>query len=667
MRKESKRFFQKSICIILGVIAAISSFTGCRSKNGKDSSSSTSEEIEAVLPEGEWQSSIGKIEKTSKIIATQGKTEYQVLLPEDASLDLNRAANELRLFFSEATDAELSVSNRYTAGKKYISLGNTKLLSDNGLTGTYEELGFSGYKIKTIGDSICIYGYSDTSVLYGVYEYLERMFNWDYYYTDTYTIDKVPTLYFHEFDCVDIPDFDRRVTAVGFIRDQMSGENARRMRADFYNETMMGPAFNCWHNSMGLISPDLYYNDNPEWYNNKIIKKSDGSLDYIEGQLCYTAHGNEEKLEALLDTVTDIAIDLFVARPGYNEFCLNMMDAETECKCTTCMSYVDKYGNLTSTVVLFFNRLAEKVEAKLTELNDPRKDTFQLSFYAYYEYSNAPVKEIIDSNGAITYEYAPEMKLNKHVVPMFATITVNLQQSIDTKTNTAHYENLRKWNAIAPKIHVWLYDQRFFDEGYMVYYNSVTHYAEHLAETVKAGVDWIMFEHGEQMAPTAFLALRAYLLSKLQWDIHVNVSMLIDKFFDAMYGTQSEKMKEIFIETQILVERNVQELAMPSGAQARNMVKDSAWWPKDILQNWYEELVAAENALLKEGDEQSAIHVRMEQQGPLYLLIDVWRLSYSENQVSTYISQMKSIFNYFNVTMLSQTRSVKDAMVAWGS
>lgn len=660
------RRITRFLCLLLGGVIALSAAVSCKNNPTESSSDGFGDSSNSSSSGND----IGKIEKTDKTIVVSGVTSYKILLPENASTEIKSAANELRLFFGEATNATLSITSDYIDGEKYFSLGQTAFAEKEGIKGDYDELGLSGYRIKTVGENICIYGYTDTAVIYGVYEYLERMFNYDYYYVDTYSLDKTSTLYLYNFDCIDVPDFEKRVSGIGYINNETSQVTKQRMRMELYQNTFINNTGfgGSWHNCFWAVPPALWYEQYPEWYNDDFAwaNKETGSINLNYSQLCYSAHGYSDKLDKMLEVAADNAFRLFQENPNSDELSLNMLDNEHECECDACLKSAEKYGSMVAPVILFFNRLAAMLEQKFEEANDPRKDVFQLSFYAYYEYAEAPVQKNVDSKGNVTYSYASEMKLNKHVTPLYANVNIELPKSPTSETNAKHYETLDKWMQIAPNIHVWLYDIHFWTTGYMVYYNSVDQYQAHFRKFRDAGANWIMLEASSQNNPTAFVALRTYLVSKLLWNVEEDIEELTNKFFKAMYGSQSETMKKIYIQNKVLSTRNTQELNMSTNMQARDLTSNSAWWPKNLLSSWYEEMTEAEAALTKYGETQAAEHVKMEQQAPLYMLITMWRLTYSENQLRTYAEQMRDIFNHFDVTQISQRLTVADSFAGWG-
>lgn len=662
------KIMKKTLCLLLACLTFASVCTSCTAQDKDDSTGSgTTPGTDTVLPVVGEKTDIGKIVKTNKVVTDNGATSYKVLLPQDASEDLKKAASELTLFIVEATGAKLTTTTNYVAGERYFALGDTALSEKGDITCEYSELGLSGYKIKTVDDSICICAYTDSAVVYGVYEYLERMLGFDYFCVDTYTIDKVSTLYLYDFDCVDVPDFETRICNGGPITDKdVAGTVFQRMRQTYYWESFVNkPGLGSWHNSMGMVPAKLYYKDHPEWYNDTFTWNAEtGVVDTRYSQLCYSAHGDKEEQEAMVETIAEILFGLLREYPDKNEINLNMEDNDSECKCDACVADYNKYGARTASVILFFNRLAPVLGEKLAAVNDPRKDTYKISFYAYHQYQEAPVQVTKDAKGNEVYSYAPEMVLNEHVIPLFANVFINLTEPVNSESNTVQYETVRKWKQIAPGMHVWLYDIWFYKQGSILYYDSVEQLAEHFREYAKVGADWIYLE-ADPRAPTAFWHFRNYIVSKLQWNIDEDIQTLTDRFFKGVFGSESETLKRIYLEEKTLIARNCKELGMMSAILCKDFVSNPKWWPKQVLVNWYETLVESEQKLTAEGNATAAQWVRLEQISPLFMLIEMHRRDYSETQVAAYKTTLRNLFDSFNIVRVSETLSVEDAFASW--
>ena len=151
---------------------------------------------------------IGTIADADGYLYQNGKTEYKILIPADASEAEKFAASELSDIFSKAgvqmetvTDEGL-VANR---GKKYISLGNTVYFKALGIKLLQKEFKFDGFIIENVGNTYVIKGVGDTGTCFGAYGFAEYAMGYVFYAPDEYKVcDEAKN---KEFHIKDIPTF----------------------------------------------------------------------------------------------------------------------------------------------------------------------------------------------------------------------------------------------------------------------------------------------------------------------------------------------------------------------------------------------------------------------------------------------------------------------------
>ena len=232
---------------------------------------------------------------TSYHLVQNGATEYKILVKESERFLLSEAINELLTLFEEATGIILStVSDEgitYDENAKYFSLGNTNALQNAGITVDYKELGSQGYIVQTKGQSVFICGNSK-GVLYGVYELLYQLFDFETFSNKIYYIEKnVANVALPLFNIKEIPDIEYRIPVTGTLRFNQTA--AHRMRMFDTNEIFMrGGGV---HNILADIVPysDDLANEHPSWFSGD------------RTQLCYTAHGNQTEYDLLMATAVE--------------------------------------------------------------------------------------------------------------------------------------------------------------------------------------------------------------------------------------------------------------------------------------------------------------------------------------------------------------------------
>ena len=576
---------------------------------------------------------------TGKFVIENGKSDYKILVPENAAQSIETAASELQYFLAEATGVTLNIiaENAAEENGKYISLGATELSEKSGVTASYETLGEQGFIIETKGNDIFIASAREIGTLWGVYGYLEQTLNYDFFYTDVYTINKTEKLPLHELHIADRPDMDCRIEAYGYQRFNVTTKNRLRFRE--YQE-IIAPVEggDAYHNSLSYLPVEEYGKNGTveahgEWYSAS------------ERQLCYTAHGDRNSYEKMTELIAEKMFRSLMSTPylGYNAINIALTDeSNVWCTCDACTENEQKYGAKSSSVVLFCNRVADLLEGKFKGTGDRRADTFLLSFFAYYDVQAAPVKSVKNANGEIEYEYAPEMKLNKHVVPVYAPIRANYTENFETHaSNRDHAENLKLWSVISDHLYVWCYGE--YQKDYFLMYDSFAAMQSLYRYCYKLGVSWFYPQaHYNNSASPAFVALKGYLQSKLGWNVNADVSALTEKFFNAMYGSESAAMRSVFDEMRLNARYQLEELGYKWDINDGSNLQ-SAYWRKNLLLKWLDELYAINDRLTANGETEEAKAVRLETLTPLHIVTELFGDSLTAEKQKKYRTDL---YNY---------------------
>ncbi len=108
------------------------------------------------------------------VLADGGKSDYQIVLADNASPSTRHGAEELQSFLRQITGATLPiVSDRKPTGPHEIILGDNAHLRQLGVAVDFKSLGLEGYVIQTVGEHLVIAGGQVRGNLYGVYGFLE--------------------------------------------------------------------------------------------------------------------------------------------------------------------------------------------------------------------------------------------------------------------------------------------------------------------------------------------------------------------------------------------------------------------------------------------------------------------------------------------------------------
>ena len=193
---------KKALIFLLCLATAICPLTAC---NGNDGDSA---ETEVKV------TSIGDepiaIDDTDEYIVNGGKTNYKIVIGENADKVEKYSAEELQNFVEQSTAVKIPMTTdknvTHDNNGRYISVGNTKLLqAQTDIKVDYSELGENGVIVKTKGNCVYIVGATVNGTLFAVYRFLHYEIGFEAYAYDCVEIDYCKSLKLKNFDYKHVP------------------------------------------------------------------------------------------------------------------------------------------------------------------------------------------------------------------------------------------------------------------------------------------------------------------------------------------------------------------------------------------------------------------------------------------------------------------------------
>lgn len=569
-------FFRKAILIVL-VACLISCGTACKSDQKQNVPPNT------VKYDSRENHYALVTESADKFFMQNAKTDYAIVLPENASSALRYAAAEFNTFLKKASKTQLAVITdsglTYNETAKYISLGKTSLFSEAKINYDEKALKNQGYVIKTKDNSIFIAGPSDNSVLYGVYDLLNLFIDYKSYGDkNCYTESNVGNIPFLNIDVKENPDFDYRVPGTGLVINSAETANRMRMQSTRLDIPINGAL---GHTSMFYVPKKKYLNEkdksnyHEDWYMNTENPT----------QLCYTARGNEESLNKMVEAALyELKESIKDSPNAFANFSLS--DGYEWCTCDGCKAEEKKYGTITASVIKFLNKLEERVYSWFeTEEGAPYKRDLYIYFYAYQQLEAAPVTydEKTDAYSVIS----KEVRCNPHVVPQLCLTVANYTQTLDSEKNAYAMNNIKAWSACAEFTMSYMYSMCYKD--YLIPYDTFSAVADWYQKFYenKCIYAYTHNQHTETGTPTGWASLKAYIEAELSWDCHQSVNDLISDYFDKTFRGASPTIKAIFNEYRALSEYNEKyESGYVTGVINQGNFLLAKYWPKNLLEKW---------------------------------------------------------------------------------
>lgn len=598
-----KKLFKSITACLLASSCVLGAACGSNNQgnnDGNNNGGTTVSERERYTYDGTHQLTAPEIE--GEWLVKNGETDFVLVIPAAKDGNIDTAADEFRIFFKKATDIDIKTMRDDEDSEvltndnaKRISLGMTTLVTSmseseqkNVLGYDAKKLGRDGVRIVKNKNTIYLLGGKSEGVINAVYDFMQICFNYEFYYRNCIEIDTgVRNLKMRNFDVIDIPDtsmrsygnpvalntkmFDFEIES-GLVTQEDVTRAITRYRVYNCNKYYL-PIFRSWDNrsgdylTYGYHSSNYFLNkdstagpfhdevseDYPEGSNTKIWRSTWAGDDGI--QLCYTAHGNEEDLEAMIDACVDkIVYSLTCDNGAYadREYVgLTIMDGGSQCTCNACTELYNKDGqSWAGSIIRFCNRVMEKVKAWSAE-NDGIGSDLKLYFFAYGATENPPVKK--DQNGkAILDSNGKAIPANEDVICRDDLITLlcisNYATSIYWPQSTLQerLDNIAQWGAVTDNLFNWFYQMRYL--GYAGYHDSITMLnSDFYAYALKYGSLYMMNQgdwKGDSI--TSYGILNEYVFGKLMWNSSLKMEDLVKKFFKAMYKDASDTMYEIF-------------------------------------------------------------------------------------------------------------------------
>ncbi|MBQ9811674.1 MAG: DUF4838 domain-containing protein [Thermoguttaceae bacterium] len=459
-------------------------------------------------------------------LVDEGKSDYQIVLPDEPTLVQQTAAKELQSYLQRATGAELPI----VAASDVAGVDDAKLLIlgpgvlSQRTPGIDESaIKTDGIVVKVVGDDVVLTGAPERGTLYAVYEFLEREVGIRWLSSTVEFVPEVPTLTID--DGLSIDYAPKLVYRESFYRDAFSNPFAARIKCNGDSSRLTDEyggkcvfALGC-HSSFALIPPKVYFQDHPDWFAEIDGVRCVGApfcwgMEDVLGpgqarergtQLCFS---NDEMIEELIKNAREELRN----NPGAKFIDISQEDCEGYCQCEKCRAIDEEEGAHSGSLLRAVNKVAEALEE---EFPDVYVETLA------YRYTRKPPK--------IT-------KPRHNVVVRLCSIECSFGQPLDAEINADFHDDLIKWSEISDNLFVWDYATDFGYyilpfPNYRVLRPNIRFYVDHKVLG--------MLEQGDYQMPTGdFVELRAWIVAKLLWNPDADVRELFDDFVSHYYAPE---------------------------------------------------------------------------------------------------------------------------------
>lgn len=548
---------------------------------------------------------IDRFHKTEQWLVYEGKSEYCLILPENANEYERKAAEEFNFLLCQSAQITLPIVEESSApAQRRIFLGRVADATRIAGEISYRRLGSDGFILKTEGDDLYIVGV-DRGTLFGVYGYFERALGYRYYAMGEIKIEKTENVAFYQADVFEKPDIDAR--SFGFYDTYQLGykdveQNADRLRIARNNYTDWVLA---GHSYFTIMPKAKYGETRPDFYS------PDGQ------NLCLSAEGLEEEFSKNL-------IEIIQKTPG-RYVMIGQEDNFGFCDCGKCREEVRRLGTESALMMRFSNRIAKTVGGYF-KTHSPDRD-LQFVTFAYNKTAKPPVTQKEGALVPLNRDCIAADNLSVMVVPFGAVYNYPFD---DERENKRVKDNFIGWSVCCKKLHVWSYCTNF--DNYFIEFDNYSTLAENYRFFKQLKVEYL-FDQGSYSSRTpTFEELKIFLHSRLAWDTSLDTEGLIDEFMQQYYKECAPLVKKYFEKVRArwaYIHTQYGEYSRP-GAGDSSFWNLAHFWPKEYLDEcmdlFREMRGVAESVALKDWDRYVLLRNRTEKLAisPRFLLVNIY-------------------------------------------
>ena len=414
-------------------------------------------------------------------------SRFQIVTPLNPTPAEQKAASELQKYLEKISGISISITDDNSKMKtcEFVIGRSNRLPASIDLS----VMDPDGFVIKNYGTRIILAGGSRKGTLYAVYTFLEKYLGCRFYAPDAEKVPVRKEIRLPALDFSSHPAFRDREVYYTVMEDPGFLDKSRCDLMAWGNSRNWG----LWvHTMFRLVPPEQYFKTHPEYY-------ALFGGERRKTQLCLS---NPDVLKITIDTLRK----MMQASPDTKYWSVSQMDTYGNCECPECAAVNKREGSPSGSFLEFVNKVAAAFPGKV------------ISTLAY-QFTRKPPSFV---------------KPASNVNIMLCTIECDRSRPIESDTTAGSFvSDIQGWSKIAPDILIWDYVIQF--TNMIAPFPNFNLLQPNLQMFRKYGACRI-FEQGCHGTYSDSQELRAYLLSRLEWNPGLNMDSLIEDFTDGYYG-----------------------------------------------------------------------------------------------------------------------------------
>jgi hypothetical protein len=449
--------------------------------------------------------------------AIKGVTNYVIVIPEKATTQDQKAANELRFWLGAITDANFVIVTDAQPSKDCeISIGKTNRLPQVCSDVNENRFGDEGYGISVKGGKIFLVGGKRRGPINAVISLLEEDIGCRWYTKDVNRIPHDPNLCLQIVQREYVPQFDIRdpFYYVAFDpnwslynRTNSSYISRIKIPLEWGGSTHIhafGHSFDYW------ISPSLYKKDHPEYFG--------------QNQPCLS---NPDVLKIAKEKVLQIIKE----KPEIKLISVSQNDGGGFCTCPKCAEVDRLEKSHAGSVLRFVNAIAETVEKTNP---DVRIVTFAYMYTAPMPVITKPRKNVVIflCTDTCTWEHPfIPVEFDRGPVPL----SWPYWDVCGVAANELCFKNFfEQWVSTGNQIIIWDYSSNF--GNFLAPMPNMRAVASNIRYFAQNNINGVFMQGNFQTNGGDRDFMRAWVIAKLLWNPYLNERELAKDFIYGYYG-----------------------------------------------------------------------------------------------------------------------------------
>ena len=445
-------------------------------------------------------------------LSVKSETDYSIIIPDAATTQEKKAAEDLAHWLREMTDTQFPVvpDSQVKANGKFISIGQTSQFLKANIDHSKIDLKDEGYGIAVNNHRLFLWGGRTRGIINAVYALLEEDLGCRWYTNDHIRIPHYPNLTLSPVPRIYLPRLRLRDP---FYRVSFNGEWSLRNRTNAPSAKVLEE----WgghidydglfvHTFHSLLPPDKYFQDHPEYF----MLDKDGKRN--PHQLCTT---NPDVVQLVIASIREC----LKQNPNTEIVSVSKTDGGRTCQCENCRQLDEREGSEMASLLYLVNKVGEAIEDEYPDV--------VISTLAYLETVKPP----------------KTMRPRRNIAIRLCNDSVGSWVHPFTPAEECQFgELLKAWSAVHDRIYIWDYVVNF--SHYLAPMPNMEVIAKNIRFFVENNAEGIMTQGAYQSTGAERDWMRSWVIAKLMWDPSRNVFELMQDFVWGHYGNAGPSIAE---------------------------------------------------------------------------------------------------------------------------